>query len=105
MEKRELICRMIAVHWGGQITGPGRHRAADEGYSPFPEVRGTKYADDHWPKFVGLADQMLTITATDTEAVAQWMIGNGYATGHGDTVSDMLDELVAQAKERGRRDD
>jgi hypothetical protein len=29
------------------------------------------------------------------------MIAHGYATGHGDTVEDMLVELEAQAKERG----
>jgi hypothetical protein len=35
--------------------------------------------------------------------VAKWMISNGYATGHGDTVEDMLGELEWQAKERGKR--
>lgn len=34
------------------------------------------------------------------EAVAQWMIKHGYATGHGDTIEDMLGELEAQAKEK-----
>lgn len=34
------------------------------------------------------------------EAVAAWMLKNGYATGHGDTIEDMLGELVAQAKEK-----
>jgi hypothetical protein len=36
----------------------------------------------------------------DGAEVAQWMIKHSYATGHGDTVSDMLDELEAQAKLR-----
>lgn len=31
------------------------------------------------------------------EEIALWMIAHGYVTGHGDTVSDMLDELEAQA--------
>lgn len=34
-------------------------------------------------------------------AVAMWMIARGYATGHGDTIGDMLGELEAQARERG----
>jgi Protein of unknown function (DUF551) len=33
------------------------------------------------------------------EEVALWMIEHGYATGHGDTIADMLGELEAQAKE------
>ena len=32
----------------------------------------------------------------DTEAAALWMIREGYATGHGDTLSDLLGELVHQ---------
>jgi hypothetical protein len=38
-----------------------------------------------------------------TESVALWMIAHGYATGHGDTVEDMLSELEWQAVERGTR--
>ena len=30
------------------------------------------------------------------ERVAQWMITNGYVTGHGDTLEDLLTELVRQ---------
>lgn len=33
------------------------------------------------------------------EAVAQWMIAHGYATGHGDTTADLLGELVPQIRE------
>jgi endonuclease YncB( thermonuclease family) len=44
----------------------------------------------------------MTETAKDgRESVALWMIRHGYATGHGDTVEDMLGELEAQAKTRG----
>ena len=46
----------------------------------------------------------MTDTTPDTkERVARWMIANSYATGHGDTVEDMLQELHEQAKERGVR--
>ena len=34
------------------------------------------------------------------EVVARWMIAHGYATGHGDTVEDMLNELEWQVKEK-----
>ena len=36
---------------------------------------------------------------TDKEKLAQWMIQQGYATGHGDTVEDLLKELEWQIKE------
>ena len=32
--------------------------------------------------------------------VAQWMMDRGYATGHGDTVEDLLKELDWQIEER-----
>jgi hypothetical protein len=34
------------------------------------------------------------------EAVAAWMIAHSYATGHGDTLDDLMRELIAQAIER-----
>lgn len=40
----------------------------------------------------------------ELEKVALWMIEHGYATGHGDTVEDMLGELESQAKERGAKE-
>lgn len=40
---------------------------------------------------------------TATEQIALWMITRSYATGHCDTVEDLLAELEVQAKERGAR--
>jgi TPR repeat protein len=40
--------------------------------------------------------------AAEREKVAKWMIEKGYATGHGDTVEDLLKALEWQAKERAR---
>ena len=36
----------------------------------------------------------------ERQKVAQWMTQRSYATGHGDTVEDLLKELDWQAKER-----
>lgn len=36
------------------------------------------------------------------EAVAKWMIDRGYATGHGDTIEDLLKELEWQIRESER---
>ena len=39
---------------------------------------------------------------SDKEKVSQWMIERGYATGHGDTIEELLKELEWQAVERER---
>ena len=36
------------------------------------------------------------------EKLAKWMISRGYATGHGDTIEDLLRELDWQIEERIR---
>lgn len=38
----------------------------------------------------------------EREKVAAWMIKKGYATGHGDTIEDLLTELEWQAVEKER---
>jgi hypothetical protein len=40
--------------------------------------------------------------AAERNKVAQWMIAKGYATGHGDTVEDLLKELEWQVRESER---
>ena len=42
------------------------------------------------------------VTATERNKLAAWMIERGYATGHGDTVEDLLKELEWQIAERER---
>lgn len=43
------------------------------------------------------------ISAAERNKVAQWMMTNGYATGHGDTVEDLLQELDWQIAENWTR--
>jgi len=38
----------------------------------------------------------------EREKVAKWMTDHGYATGHGDTIDELLKELEWQAAERER---
>jgi hypothetical protein len=60
-----------------------------------------------YPDRLKLADRIkeLMTRAEAAEAkVALWMSSRGYATGHGDTVEDMLVELEGQAKERALRE-
>ena len=40
---------------------------------------------------------------SDKEKLAQWMIKKGYATGHGDTIEDLLNELDWQIAENWNR--
>jgi hypothetical protein len=40
------------------------------------------------------------VAAAQREKLAHWMRSMGYATGHGDTVEDLLDHLGTQIAER-----
>ncbi len=42
------------------------------------------------------------VAAAEREKLAAWMMRQGYTTGHGDTVEDLLKELEWQIKERER---
>lgn len=42
------------------------------------------------------------VAAHEREKVAAWMINRSYATGHGDTVEDLLKELEWQIREAER---
>ena len=42
------------------------------------------------------------VAAAEREKVARWQIGSGYATGHGDTIEDLLVELEWQVREAER---
>lgn len=44
------------------------------------------------------------VAAAEREKVAQWVIEQGYATGHGDTIEDLLTELCWQVTERERNE-
>ena len=42
------------------------------------------------------------VAAAERERVAAWMMERGYATGHGDTIEDLLNELDWQIREQER---
>jgi hypothetical protein len=42
------------------------------------------------------------VSAHEREKVAKWMVERSYATGHGDTIEDLLTEINWQAAERER---
>jgi hypothetical protein len=41
----------------------------------------------------------MAMTDEGLETVARWMGARGYATGHGDTIEDLLYELEGQVRE------
>ena len=43
------------------------------------------------------------VAAAERNKLAQWMIKHSYATGHGDTVEDLLKELEWQVRESERK--
>jgi hypothetical protein len=53
-------------------------------------------SDEQLERFAAL------IAAAEREKLAAWMMRQGYATGHGDTIKDLLKELEWQIKERER---
>ena len=44
------------------------------------------------------------VTATERNKLAAWMIERGYATGHGDSIEKLLEELEWQIAERIRNE-
>ena len=51
---------------------------------------------------VGLERFAKFVAAAERNKVAQWMIDRSYATGHGDTVEDLLKELAQSVREEER---
>ena len=55
--------------------------------------------------YIKISDHLQAVrsaVAVDRENVAKWIIERGYATGHGDTIEDLLKELEWQVAERER---
>jgi hypothetical protein len=61
-----------------------------------------------WHRLTGEeADDLVRFAATQPPAaernkLAKWMMAKGYATGHGDTIEQLLEELRWQVEERGQ---
>ena len=57
--------------------------------------------------YIKISDHLQAVrsaVAVDRENVAKWMVERGYATGHGDTIEDLLKELEWQVAEREREE-
>ena len=62
---------------------------------------GLAYGTDEKP--LGSVTRFAALVAdAEREKLAAWMMRQGYATGHGDTIKDLLKELEWQIAERER---
>lgn len=66
----------------------------------FPARRAFSDLSDLYPRLERFAD---LVRADERNKVAQWMIDHSYATGHGDTTEDLLQELEWQIAENWTR--
>jgi geranylgeranyl pyrophosphate synthase len=58
---------------------------------------------DDWVGFTKDLETFAKLVAEkERELVADWLMRKGFATGHGDTIVDMLDELEWQVAEKER---
>ena len=79
------------------MTRDDIERMAVEAGGFIPEWRGIwELSGDALQRFASL------VAAAEREKVAAWMRSKSYATGHGDTVEDLLKELEWQVAERER---
>lgn len=73
-------------------------------------IRMAREADREWDTdYTGrimvefLEEFAALVAAAEREKVAQWMIQRSYATGHGDTIEDLLEEMEWQVRESERK--
>jgi len=65
----------------------------------FPARRAFSDLSDLYPRLERFA---ALVAAAKREKVVRWMMERGYATGHGDTIEDLLTELEWQVRESER---
>ena len=64
---------------------------------------GLAYGTDEKP--LGSVTRFASLVAdAERQKLAAWMMRQGYATGHGDTIKDLLKELEWQIEERIRNE-
>ena len=81
---REDVIRMAREAGGADITS--------HGWTSWVGTHSTEFLE----RFAAL------VAAAEREKVAAWMRSKSYATGHGDTIEDLLKELEWQVAERER---
>ena len=66
-------------------------------FDPHPHPNDVVYGDK---RTVEILERLVTLVRADERnKLAAWMIAQGYATGHGDTMEGLLEELRWQVRE------
>lgn len=93
---RPCACNDNNVNYSGRL----RVDATTGGFRMGPLSDGIQHSE----RMSVSSDNTLRVTgfAAEREKVARWMMERGYATGHGDTTEELLNELEWQVKERAR---
>jgi hypothetical protein len=72
--------------------------------SNFDGFIGRVWCSEGYPIDEELFRLAALVAAHEREKVAKWMVERSYATGHGDTIEDLLTEINWQAAEREREE-
>lgn len=65
--------------------------------------QSAEFWPDDFKGLMGCVERLVTLAQTDERnKLAAWMMQRGYATGHGDTIEDLLQELEWQIRESER---
>jgi hypothetical protein len=66
------------------------------------EAGAGEWGDGIVPAMMDIERFAALVAAHEREKVANWMVERSYATGHGDTIEDLLREIDWQAAEQER---
>jgi hypothetical protein len=106
MDKKDII-RMAReaglIRAGEHYTEPARWGISEitDFYQRAVAAERQRIIAENAPEIERINAYIKTLT-DEREKVAQWMMRLGYATGHGDTVEDLLQELDWQIREQER---
>ena len=95
MNREDIIKLAREAGWSGIYT-QWREPDGSPDWTPVKESLTVPVTMEQIERFAAL------VAAAEREKVARWHIGSGYATGHGDTIEDLLVELEWQVRESER---
>ena len=102
--KADTLKRPVKTFSGGEPNYVTMPETSKEDIIRMARQAGVYLAHTELTLMTGLERFAALVAAHEREKVAKWMVERSYATGHGDTVEDLLKELEWQAAEREREE-